>query len=215
MKIQAPQLFKASDLQNLSKDVGTWPLLPRILAFIATFIVVLLLGYYFSWSDLQVRLDSEKEKTEQLKKDYLDKKRQAVNLDLYTAQLEESDRLLTILLKQLPSETEVAELLVSIPQAGIGHGLNLLLFRPGPDVPKDFYAEKPISIQVTGQYHDFGAFAADIAALSRIVTLNDINIKVNSGKEGGLVMNTVAKTFRYLKEDEIAIQNKAKKGNQK
>ncbi len=213
MKISAPQInIKTSDLQNLGKDVGTWPLLPRILAFIAAFIGVLLLGYYFFWSDSQSELETKENETNTLKAEYLDKKKQAVNLDLYTAQLEESDRLLTVLLKQLPSETEVPSLLVAIPQAGIGHGLNILLFRPGPEVPKEFYAELPISIQVTGQYHDFGAFAADIAALSRIVTLNDINIKMNPGKEGGLIMYTVAKTFRYLKEDEIAVQGKAKKG---
>ena len=138
------------------------------------------------------------------------KKRQAVNLDLYTQQLNEIDRSFGALLKQLPNKSEVEALLVEINQAGMGRGLQFELFKPGQESMKDFYAELPISVKLVGSYHDFGAFAGDIGRLSRIVTLNNIAITQNpQARDGSLMMDAVTKTFRYLEEEEVAQQKKA------
>ena len=133
-----------------------------------------------------------------------------MNLDLYTQQLNEIDRSFGALLKQLPSKAEVESLLVEINQSGMGRGLQFELFKPNAEIVKDFYAELPISVRLTGVYHDFGAFAGDIAALSRIVALSNISIGVNKqAKDDSLVMDAVARTFRYLDEEEIAANKKA------
>ncbi len=146
-----------------------------------------------------------------LKDQYKDKMQLAVNLDLYRQQLREIDNSFGALLKQLPNKSQMDALLVDINQAGLGRGLQFDLFKPAPqETMKDFYAELPINIRVTGSYHDMGQFASDIAQLSRIVTLNDIAIAPGSGKDSSvLVMDTVAKTFRYLDEEEVAKQKKA------
>jgi type IV pilus assembly protein PilO len=146
-----------------------------------------------------------------LKDQYKDKMQLAVNLDLYRQQLREIDNSFGALLKQLPNKSQMDALLVDINQAGLGRGLQFELFKPAPqETMKDFYAELPINIRVTGSYHDMGQFASDIAQLSRIVTLNDIAIAPGSGKDSSvLAMDTIAKTFRYLDEDEVAKQKKA------
>ena len=141
---------------------------------------------------------------------FVAKKKQAVNLDLYVQQLSEIDRSFGTLLKQLPSKSEVEALLVEINQAGMGRGLQFDLFKPGAEQVKDFYAELPISVRLTGTYHDFGAFAGDIGKLSRIVTLNNVSIVDNpQRKDGSLMLDAITKTFRYLDAEELAEKKRA------
>jgi len=199
------------DFRNLNpKDVGAWPLAPRVATLLGLFVVILLAGWWFVWSDELDTLAARQQDEIKLKEQYLAKKAQAVNLDLYTQQLSEIDRSFGALLKQLPNKSEVESLLVEINQSGMGRGLQFELFKPGAEVSKDFYAELPIDVRLTGSYHDFGAFAGDIGVLSRIVTLNNISISVNPlAKDGSLVMDAVTKTFRYLDDEELAAKKKA------
>lgn len=195
-------------------DPGAWPLIPKITALLALFVVVVVAGWWFLWSDQLVELETKEREEETLKQQYLDKKRQAVNLDLYTQQLAEIDRSFGALLKQLPNKSEIEALLIEVNQAGLGRGLQFELFRPGQEQIKDFYAELPISVKINGNYHDFGAFAADIAKLPRIVTLN--NISIMPVKDGGILsLDATTKTFRYLDEEEIAKQKKPAQGAKK
>ena len=196
------------DFRNLNpRDVGTWPLAPRIAAVTGLFLFVMFIGWLIVWSEQLDLLELREGEEIKLKEEFVRKKTQAVNLDLYTQQLNEIDRSFGALLKQLPDKSEVESLLVEINQSGMGRGLQFELFKPGQEVLKDFYAELPINVRITGNYHDFGAFAGDIGRLSRIVTLNDISISTN--KDGGLMMDAVTKTFRYLDEREVAAQKKA------
>lgn len=198
----------AEDFRRLNpNDVGTWPLLPRIVVLMGLFLLLLVAGWYFVWQDQLDALENKRGEEVRLKEDYLNKKRQAVNLDLHIQQLNEIDRSFGALLKQLPNKAEVESLLVEINQSGMGRGLQFELFKPGPELVKDFYAELPISVRLVGSYHDFGAFAGDIGRLSRIVTLN--NLSISGGKDGTLVLDAVTKTFRYLDEEEVARQRKA------
>ena len=194
--------------RNLNpNDVGAWPLPPRVAVLVALFCAVLAAGWWFSWSDELATLEAKQQEELRLKDDFVAKKKQAVNLDLYTQQLSEIDRSFGALLKQLPNKSEVESLLVEINQSGMGRGLQFELFKPRAEATKDFYAELPIEVRLTGSYHDFGAFAGDIGRLSRIVTLN--NISISSAKDGGLVMDAVTKTFRYLDDEELAAKKKA------
>jgi type IV pilus assembly protein PilO len=158
-------------------------------------------------------LTAEKAKEVQLKDDYSKKLAQAVNLDALKKQREQVQQYVTQLEKQLPSKAEMDALLSDINQAGLGRSLQFELFRPGQVSVKEYYAELPIAVRVTGRYHDMGAFAADIANLSRIVTLN--NLTITPVKDGTLVMDTTAKTFRYLDNDEVALQRKSAPGAKK
>lgn len=195
-------------------DPGTWPLIPKIMILCGLFVVILVVGWWFVWNDQLTELETKQREEETLKQQYLDKKRQAVNLDLYTQQLAEIDRSFGALLKQLPNKSEIEALLIEVNQAGLGRGLQFELFRPGQEQIKDFYAELPIAVKINGSYHDFGAFAADIAKLPRIVTLN--NISVGAVKDGGtLSLDATTKTFRYLDEEEIAKQKKPVQGAKK
>ncbi len=201
----------ANDFRNLNpQDVGAWPLAPRIASLFGLFVLVLVGGWWFLWSDQLDTLTAREQEEIKLKDEFVAKKTQAANLDLYRQQLNEIDRSFGALLRQLPSKAEVEALLVEINQSGMGRGLQFELFKPNQEIVKDFYAELPINVKLTGQYHDFGAFAADIAKLSRIVTLNNISITGNAqAKDGTLVMDTVTKTFRYLDEEELAAKRKA------
>jgi len=190
------------------KDPGLWPLLPRIVILVGLFLVLLAAAWWFGWSNQLVDLDAKHQQEAQLKNEWLAKKRQAVNLEAYRQQLAEIDRSFGAMLRQLPSKAEMESLLIDINQAGLGRGLQFELFKPGNEVAKDFYAEMPITIKLLGSYSDLGAFAGDIAKLSRIVTLNDVDIA--AGKDNLLTMTAVAKTFRYLDEEEIAKQKKEK-----
>ena len=195
------------------KDPGTWPALPKLLALIAALVALVAAGYVADWQGQADELAAGAEQEAKLKDEYKGKKQQAVNLDLHRQQLREIDSSFGALLKQLPNKSQMDALLVDINQAGLGRGLQFELFRPAPqESVKDFYAELPVSVRVTGGYHDMGQFASDIAQLSRIVTLNDIVISP-TGKDGSvLAMDTIAKTFRYLDEEEVAKQKKAAKG---
>lgn len=208
------------DFRNLNpKDVGAWPLAPRVAVLVSLFVAALVAGWWFVWNDQLDTLDARQQQELKLRDEYVSKKKQAVNLDLYTQQLTEIDRSFGALLKQLPNKSEVESLLIEINQSGMGRGLQFELFKPGQEISKDFYAELPINVRLTGSYHDFGAFAGDVGRLSRIVTLNNIAITTNAqAKDGSLVMDAVTKTFRYLDEEELAAKKKAAqaaKGGQK
>ncbi|MDX9994035.1 MAG: type 4a pilus biogenesis protein PilO [Rhodocyclaceae bacterium] len=199
------------------KDPGAWPLIPRVIILIGVFIVLLLLAAWFGWQGQLEELDGKRQEEVRLKDDWLNKKKQAVNLDEYRNQLAEIERSFGALLRQLPNAAEMESLLVDINQAGLGRGLQFELFKPGKEIVRDFYAELPITVKITGSYHDFGAFAGDVAKLPRIVTLNDIDVA--QPKSGGvLTLTTTAKTFRYLDEAELAARKRAeqaKKGVKK
>lgn len=200
-----------NDFRNLNpNDVGTWPLAPRVAVLLGLFVLLLVGGWWFWWSEQLETLTQRQQDELKLKEEFVAKKSQAVNLDLYVQQLNEIDRSFGALLKQLPSKSEVESLLVEINQSGMGRGLQFELFKPGQENVKDFYAELPINVRLTGSYHDFGAFAGDIGRLSRIVTLNDMSITGNpQSKDGTLVLDAVTKTFRYLDEEELAAKRKA------
>ena len=209
-----PQIdFKAlaDDFRNLNpQDVGTWPLAPRLATLVGLFILILAGGWWFLWNEQLETLTAREQEEVKLKDEFIAKKTQAANLDLYRQQLNEIDRSFGALLRQLPSKSEVEALLVEVNQSGMGRGLQFELFKPNQEIVKDFYAELPINVKLTGQYHDFGAFAADIARLSRIVTLNNISIAGSAqAKDGALAMDAVAKTVRYLDEEELAAKRKA------
>jgi len=192
------------------KDPGTWPALPKLLALIVTLGVLVAVGYVVDWQKQMEELTVGAELEGKLKDEYKLKKQTSVNLDQYQQQRREIESSFGALLKQLPNKSQMDALLVDINQAGLGRGLQFELFRPAPkETVKDFYAELPVSVRVTGGYHEMGQFASDIAQLSRIVTLNDIFI-APSGKDGSvLAMETTAKTFRYLDEEEVSKQKKA------
>lgn len=195
-------------------DPGAWPLIPKVVILVGWFLAVLIAGWWFVWSDQLTELETKEQEEQTLRQQYLEKKRQAINLDLYTQQLADIDRSFGALLKQLPNKSEIESLLIEINQAGLGRGLQFELFRPGNEEFKDFYAELPIAVRINGTYHDIGAFAADIAKLPRIVTLN--NIAITPMKDGGLLtLDATTKTFRYLDDEEVARQKKALQGAKK
>ena len=193
------------DFKKLNpRDIGNWPIIPKALALIGLFILILFAGYWFDWQNQLADLDIAKEKESQLRETFISKKKQVVNLDTYRRQLKDLEQAFGALIKQLPNKAEMDALLTDINQAGLGRGLEFELFRPAnSEILSEFYAERPISIRVTGNYHDLGAFASDISRLPRIVTLNEINI-TPSGQT--LTMSAVAKTYRYLDENELAAQ---------
>jgi type IV pilus assembly protein PilO len=197
--------------RNLNtRDPGSWPALPKLGLLVLLLAAILAAAYFLDWQGQIEQLEAGRQEEEKLKQEYVDKKKQAVNIDLLRAQLREIETSFGALLKQLPNRSQMEALLVDINQAGLGRGLQFELFRPAPsETVRDFYAELPITVKVTGNYHDMGAFASDIGQLPRIVTLNDINLNV--GKDGTLTMDTVAKTFRYLDEEEVAAQRAAAK----
>jgi len=196
------------DLKRLDpKKIGSWPVLPKFGALLIALLLLVGAGYWFDWQNQIEQIGVEKQKEEQLRTAFLDKKKQAINLAAYLKQKEDIEKQFGALLRQLPGKSEMDALLTDINQAGLGRGLQFELFKPAPqEIMRDFYAELPITIKVTGNYHDIGAFASDIGKLSRIVTLNDIGL--SPGKDGVLAMDATAKTFRYLDEDELARQRK-------
>ena len=196
------------------KDPGTWSFAPKLLVLVFILAVIPVGGYFLIWEGQIEELERGLQQEVNLKKDYLAKKTQAINLDLHRQQLREIDTQFGALLKQLPNKSQMDALLVDINQAGLSRGLQFELFRPAAtEAAREFYSELPIQVRVIGTYHDMGAFAADVGQLPRIVTLNDISIE--AGKDGNLMMDATARTFRYLDEGEVAAQRKAAAGSKK
>ena len=192
---------------------GLWPLAPRLLCAAGAMAGVLALGWYFYWSGQFEEQDSLARQETELREAYRGKLAQAINLEALEAQQQQVNRYVERLEKQLPSKAEMAALLSDINQAGVGRGLQFELFKPNPELVKDYYAEQPIDIRVSGKYHEIGDFAADMAKMPRIVTLNNLTLKTD--KEGKLALDAVAKTFRYLDQDELEAQAKARKAKKK
>jgi len=202
------------DLRRLNyREIGNWPLLPKIGVLVLLFIAIVAAGAFFDWKDQFETLDKAQAEEGRLREQFGQKKAKAVNYDLYVAQLKDVEQSFGALVKQLPNRSEIDALLTDINQAGLGRGLQFELFKPAvQERMADFYAELPIAIKITGNYHDMGAFASDVAQLPRIVTLNDVQI---TNDKGELRMEATAKTFRYLDEDEIAKQRAAQKAVEK
>jgi type IV pilus assembly protein PilO len=216
MNIDLKQSFSdlAAQFEGLrGRHPGLWPLAPRLLCAAAVMAAVMGLGYFFYWSGQFEEQDTLAAQELKLRDDYKIKMAQAINLDALEAQQQQVNLYVERLEKQLPSKAEMAALLSDINQAGIGRGLQFELFKPGQVVVKDYYAELPIDIKVTGTYHDIGEFAADMAKMPRIVTLN--NLALTAGKDGMLSLDAIAKTFRYLDQDELDAQAKARKAKKK
>lgn len=189
------------------KKIGSWPVLPKLGVLVLVLLLILFASYWFDWQHQIEQIKAEEQKEEKLRATFLEKKKLAIDLPLYKKRLDDIEKQFGALLKQLPGKSEMDALLIDINQAGLGRGLQFELFRPAAqEATRDFYAELPIAIKVTGSYHDIGAFASDIGKLSRIVTLNDIALAT---AKDSLVMDATAKTFRYLDEAEVAQQRRA------
>lgn len=198
------------DFRRLNpREIGIWPWGAKLAVLALLFLLVMIFAALIDWREQWDQLEAGQNEEETLRQSWLVKKQQAVNLDAYRQQLKDIEQQFGALLKQLPNRSEVDALLTDINQAGLGRGLDFELFRPGPQRVADFYSELPIQIKVTGSYHDMGAFASDVAQLSRIVTLNNISIQA---EKNALSMEAIARTFRYLDEEEIAAQRKTAKG---
>jgi type IV pilus assembly protein PilO len=190
------------------RDIGSWPVLPKLGALLVLLILIMAGGYWVDWSAQWDRLNASRNKESELRTQFLDKKRQAINLEAYRKQLADIEQSFGAMLRQLPNKSEMEALLSDINQAGLGRGLQFELFKPASqEILSDFYAELPINIKVAGNYHDIGAFTSDVSQLSRIVTLN--NVALGLDKDGKLTMDAVARTYRYLDEEEVAAQRKA------
>jgi len=202
----------ANELQRYldPKRIGTAPVLIKLGVLLVLLALIIGASWYFDWDDQLNKIKGEAQKEEGLRKTFLTKKAEAVNLPSYLKQLEDIEKQFGALLKQLPGKSEMDALLTDINQAGLGRGLQFELFKPASgETQRDFYAELPITIKISGNYHDIGAFASDISKLSRIVTLNDIGLSAATAKGGVLSLDATAKTFRYLDQDEVAQQRRA------
>ncbi len=208
--------MKLADFTNIDfKNTGSLPSPVKVVLFLVLLTILVAAGYWFFWKPALEQLEVSRNKEAQLRKVFLDKKKQAINLEAYRKQLEEVDRTFGEMLKQLPDKSQMAALLTDINQVGLARGLEFELFKPGKEVVGDFYAELQIQLKVLGNYHDLGGFAEDISRLPRIVTLNDVVItKVSAAKKSrsgpvsedksALMLEAVAKTYRYLDAEEVA-----------
>lgn len=204
--------FDLSELQNIDfENVGSWPPVVKGIAIVIVSVAVLGLGYWFDSKAQLEELDKIRAEESTLKNTFETKQAKAVNLGAYKMQMKEMEESFGTMLRQLPSQTEVADLLIDITQTGLASGLEFSLFRPQTESPQEFYSELPITLKVSGTYHQFGDFVSAIAALPRIVTLHNITI---TGEERELTMDATAKTYRYLDEDEISL-NAAKNKKRK
>ncbi len=208
--------MKLEDFNNIDfKNAGSlpWPVKGVLLAVL--FVLFVGAGYWFLWSPSLEELDQAKNKEAELRDIFLAKKKQAINLDAYKQQMVDVEKTFGALLRQLPDKSQMDGLLTDINQAGLSQGLEFELFKPNQEIVSEFYAEMPISIKVVGGYHDLGAFATEISKLSRIVTINNISIaplsKDAKDKDGRLVMDAIAKTYRYLDASEVAARKNAAK----
>ena len=206
--------MKLEDFNNIDfNNTGSLPLPVKAVLLGVMFILIAAAGYWFLWKPALEELDQAKAKEAELRQVFLDKKRQAINLDTYKQQMVDIEKTFGALLKQLPDRSQMDGLLTDINQAGLERGLEFELFKPGQEAQADFYAEMPISIKVTGGYHNLGLFASDVSRLSRIVTLNNLVITPaeKDAKGNLLAMEAVAKTYRYLDSNEMAIKQQAEK----
>jgi len=200
----------ASQFKDLNyKEPGQWPLAPKIGAGLLVMLAVCGVGYVFLLQDEQDRLEAEHNREPQLRDDFRNKLGQAVNLPELRKQKSQVEEYVTQLEKQLPGKAEIDSLLSDISSAGVGRGLQFELFRPGQVLVKDYYAELPIAVRVSGRYHDIGAFAADVSNLSRIVTLHNLVVVAPAAPNSPLSMEATARTYRYLDPTEVAEQKKA------
>lgn len=190
-----------------ANDPAVWPPVPRYVLLVGVAVLAVVALWLVWLTGVNDELEAARGTEQTLRQDYQKKVAQAVNLELLKQQREQVQQYVTLLEKQLPSKAEMDALLSDINQAGLGRSLQFELFRPGQIVLRDYYAELPIAVRVTGRYHDMGAFASDVAHLSRIVTLN--NLSITPGKEGGLTMDATARTYRYLDAEEQAAQKRA------
>ena len=199
------------DLRQLDpKQPGMWPLPIKIGAFVLIFVAIQVVAGVVFWKDQSDQIEQGRQEVEKQKATFIEKKRLAVNLDAYKQQRAEIEQSFGALLKQLPNKSEMDALLIDINQAGLGRGLAFELFKPADKENfTEFYAELPVNIKVLGNYHDLGAFASDVAKMPRIVLLTDL--KLDPPKDGVLSMEAVAKTYRYLDEEEVAKQRKTAK----
>jgi len=199
------------DLRTLDpKQPGNWPWAVKVLAFVAIFIIIQVAAYFIFWQQQAEDIEKGRADVAKQKEVFLEKKKLAVNLEAYKQQRAEIEQSFGALLKQLPNKSEMDALLIDINQAGLGRGLAFELFKPAEKENfTEFYAELPVNIKVTGNYHDLGAFASDVAKMPRIVLLTDL--KLDPPKDGVLSMEAVAKTYRYLDEEEVAKQRKSQK----
>lgn len=209
----------ADDLKRMDfKDVANWPAAFQLIVLCLITALVVVLGFFAVWKSQFAELELGHQKEEELKTQFLDKKQRAVNLEAYKQQLAEIKQTFEVLLKQLPRKSEMESLLTEINQSGVGRGLQFDLFKPGVEVKTGEMAELPIEVKLTGNYHDLAAFASDVSKLSRIVTLNNLVMKTPTQAGGGSLvqLEAVAKTYRYLDEDEKAeLQRQDKKGQNK
>ena len=196
------------DLKNIDiNNLGSWPVPIKIGGILVVCAIVLFAGFWFLIQGELEQYSEAQLKEEGLRETYMNKKALAINLPAYKEQMEEMEQTFGSLLRQLPNTTEVPDLLVDITQAGLGRGLEFALFRPEKELPKDFYAEMPISVEVRGTYHELAQFVSDVAALPRIVTFGDISI--SAGKDNKLTMSAKAKTYRYMEEGSVKKQENA------
>lgn len=223
-KIKTPSIDFVALQQDLQKqftdldpkDPSLWPVIPRVSLCVMIAAGTAVAAWFAFLSDYETELETERANEVTLRADYEKKLLKAVSLDLLKKQREQIQQYVIQLEKQLPSKAEMAALLSDINQAGLGRSLQFELFRPGQIVVRDYYAELPISVRVTGKYHDIGAFASDVAHLSRIVTLNNLSLTpVSKDANGTLALDTTARTFRYLDPEEIQAQRKATEGKKK
>ncbi|MGD8742362.1 MAG: type 4a pilus biogenesis protein PilO [Granulosicoccaceae bacterium] len=204
--------MKLSDLNELDiHDIGNWPGVAKAGAILIVCAILLFAGYWFDTRDQLSQLDRHERKEKELKDTYKFKANKAANLEAYKQQMVEMEQSFGAMLKQLPSRTEVAELLVDISQTGLASGLEFELFKPQGEIPLEFYAELPIQLRVIGEYHEFGNFVSGVAALPRIVTLHDFSISPQQ-ESGKLIMEAKAKTYRYLDDDELQAQDQTAAG---
>lgn len=216
MNIDLNQMGRSlsSQFQGLAgRPPGQWPIAPRILCGIGVIVAVCAAGYFGYWQGQFEEQETLALEEEKLKGEYKAKMAQAINLEALKMQKAQVDMYVDRLQKQLPSKAEMASLLTDINQAGVGRGLTFDLFKPSGVIVRDYYAEQPIDIRLLGNYHDLGAFASDMANLPRIVTLNNMSLTTN--KDGGLVLDAQAKTFRYLDQEEASAQRQAREREKK
>lgn len=201
------------DIRRLDpNEIGSWPVVAKLVVLLALLVAGIFAGYWFDWRHQTEELDSARNKEQELKTSFLAKQKLAVNLDAYVEQLATIEQEFGEMLKQLPNKSEMEALLTDINQAGLGRGLEFELFKPAQSESKsEFYAELPITIKLTGSYHNMGAFASDLSQLPRIVTLSNISL-AKSKKAGALEMSATARTYRYLDESELAARRKAARG---